>query len=502
MFFLDKIVENAKRYSWLPAIHCDGVVITYRTLLVQALSYANYLVGLNKKGLPCIILDNKSVQYIQAMLAAFFAGLIYTPINIDAPLKRNKILLQSIGRSVCLVGDISLTQLKKYLPCLYHSQILFTNFELFKLVESFGLHRDIALIEESNNELLSINKTFENDSNDFAYLMHTSGSTGNPKGVPITFDSLDVYLNSVSQLFKFRKFQNFAQICDLAFDLSLHEILLCFMHAGTLYLYDENRFSCLANFIVLHKIEQVMLVPSIAALVLKQANYLNIKLKHLCHIFLCGEVLPIIIAKKFQTLCVNALIVNLYGPTEVTIACSYHIYHDKNDYTGLNSVPIGIAFPSVNFSLSHEGELLINGEQVFSGYWPIQGNNNQALLSYGTGDQIIQHDKYGYCFLSRLDDQWQVKGMRIERMDVESALRDVLQLSDLYVVPLYQNQLIESLVVCLCSDIDIHRFEQNLRVYLPAVVFPLRQYQLDKVPRLSNQKIDYRGLQKLVAEYF
>lgn len=495
MHFLKRIMNAVNAFSNKMAVVTDDVNITYHQLFCTAYFISQQLsVYTGRHNRVCLVVANKSVSLYQSLLACFFSNLIYMPVNVHASLERNKKIVQMTGPDFIYIGDCQFDIACQFLCMLENKTVFILKLECYELFLQTALpHHFVLISAESDSEIVFNNIIFPSD-NDISYLFFTSGSTGIPKGVPITNKNLSSYIDSAFSLFRFTKADRVIQASDIAFDLSMHEILTAWCAGATLYLYDESTSFAVSNFICHHKITHAFFVPSAIPVLKNQCNYFSQNLASLKKIFFCGEVFPLSYARLLESIAPHAAIVNLYGPTEATIACTYHFYRKNGDYGNLQSVPIGFSFPTVSLTLSDEGELLIEGEQVFHGYWRLKSDDS-TIISYHTGDFVSFDARWGYIFQTRKDDQWQIQGYRIEKNEVEFALRSVLRVEDIYVMPQYhESNLSQKLLSFSTRKVDISQYKKQLASFIPASVIPHRCIQINKIPKLPNGKVDYKAL--------
>lgn len=494
MHFLKRIIQSVKLFSNKVAIVSGGINLTYLQLYRSAYSISQQLtVHTNRQNKVCLVITEKTISLYQSLLACFFSNLIYMPVNVNASLERNKTIAQIADPDFICIGDCRFDIACQLLCALEFKTVFVLKAELYSLLLNIGLPHHFILISSSTDSEMPFDDIIFSPENSISYLFFTSGSTGVPKGVPISNHNLSSYMDSIFSLFRFTEADRILQSSDIAFDLSLHEILTAWCVGAALYVYDDAISLGVANFIDAHKITHGFFVPSSIPVLEKQCAYFNLSLVSLKKIFFCGEVFPLSYAKILQRLAPRSTIVNLYGPTETTIACTYHFYRRNEDYGSLQSVPIGFAFPSVSLNLSHDGELTIEGDQVFLGYWPIS-SEDAAVISYHTGDYVSFDVRWGYIFHARKDDQWQIQGYRVEKNEVEYALRSVLRQDEIYVIPQYhESRLSQKLLAFSTAHLDMTKYKKQLASFIPTGVIPDCCIQIDSIPKLPNGKVDYKA---------
>lgn len=498
MHFLKRMMYSAKMFSNKVALVSGGVNLTYLQLCRAAYNTSQqFTVHTNRQNKVCLIIAQKSISLYQSLLACFFSNLIYMPVNVNASLARNKKIVKIADPDFICIGDCRFDMACHLLCVLEYKTVFVLNVEMYSLLLNTGLQHNFILISSHTDIETPCYDIIFSPEGDISYLFFTSGSTGVPKGVPISNHNLSSYIDSIFSLFRFTESDRVLQSSDIAFDLSIHEILTAWCAGATLYIYDDANSLGVSNFIDAHKITHGFFVPSSIPVLEKQCAYFKLSLLSLKKMFFCGEVFPLPYARILERIAPRSSIVNLYGPTETTIACTYHFYRKNEDYGSLQSVPIGFAFPSVTLNLSHDEELLIEGDQVFSGYWPLVSEDVSAI-SYHTGDYVSFDARWGYVFHARKDDQWQIQGYRIEKNEVEYALRSVLRQDEIYVIPQYhESSLSQKLLAFSTAHLDMTKYKKQLSSFIPIGVIPDCCIQINSIPKLPNGKVDYKAFYAL-----
>ena len=161
--------------------------------------------------------------------------------------------------------------------------------------------------------------------------------------------------------------------------------------------------------------------------------------------------------------------------------------------------------PNSHVKLSERQELIVFGNQISPGYFisestkknPFQKINN--ITFYYTGDIVDYDDVHGYVFLGRLDDQWQLQGLRIEKQEVENRLREVIGVDEIYVVAHRdKNNNTDYLVAFSTHSIHLDLYQLKLKSLLSPFAIPRDFIYEENIPRLCNGKINYKLLSELI----
>jgi non-ribosomal peptide synthetase component F len=337
---------------------------------------------------------------------------------------------------------------------------------------------------------------------DIAYIMYTSGSTGNPKGVPINHNNLAHYIQNISAIVKIVSDDKCTQLFDISFDLSVHDILLTWLNGACLCIPTAADALAPAKYIQQHTISVWFSVPSTVDIMqrlklLKPSAFPSIRLS-----LFCGEALAGKTIESWIDACPNSQCINLYGPTEATIACfSYNIKTQQ-----LNqpiTVPIGLPFGN-NTARLDAGELQLGGPQLTQGYINNAVKNQAAFTDnngqrwYKSGDNAeYQNDCYHH--LGRSDDQVKINGFRIELQEITHTLKKHAGHLNMRAIawPLNVPSKPPSLYLFIEGKKNIHTEEEiNLisKKNLAGYMQPKNIIWIESLPLNSNGKIDKKQL--------
>lgn len=338
--------------------------------------------------------NNKDFYTYSVVLACYVNGLAFSPLNFV-----------EINFSTSIPGIFT--------PhCFLTSKIgIESNDYSFQSVQN--------IIEKYKNTL-PIDLLFQPEGDRYAYVMQSSGSTGKQKAIPISYKNLDSYLDGVELITNFNATSIFAQTASLTFDLSIHDMFLCFRNRGGLLPLSASIAKLAPRFINEFKVEQIMAVPSFYELM----GSAQTPMPMVKNVFLCGEALRRETANMAKLMFPNANIFNFYGPTEATVAISYFDIRDSS--LDINSiVPIGRALPQSRLALTESGELLLGGKQIFEGYLNGSAENrfehHRGHKFFKSGD-LCRFDGNFYHFLGRIDFQIKYRGYRLELEGIEAIL--------------------------------------------------------------------------------
>ncbi len=370
---------------------------------------------------------------------------------------------------------------------------------------------------------------YRNDPRDTAYILFTSGSTGIPKGVPITHSNVAHFVSWATRYFGFSPEDRISGHPPLYFDLSVFDIFGTFAAGAQLHLVPHDLSLLpkrLAEYIVTSELTQWFSVPSLLTYMAKFDAIPSTGFPALKRLLWCGEVLPTPVLVYWMKRLPSVTFTNLYGPTEATIASSYHtIPRCPDDPTA--PIPIGIACDGEELLVLDErrrtvkpgetGDLYIRGVGLSPGYWHDPEKTRTAFLPnpnsgdpsdriYKTGDLArVDADGLVY-FLGRADSQIKSRGYRIELGEIETHLHALPHLKESAVVAITTDRF-EGATIC-CAYVPLPgakvtpaALRKELARSLPPYMLPSDWRAFDALPKNANGKIDRRQLKEDFRNY-
>lgn len=343
------------------------------------------------------------------------------------------------------------------------------------------------------------------DGVDNAYLMFTSGSTGVPKGVPISHANIDAFLRALLPSYPVGPGDTFSQATELVFDVSMFEIFMAWSSGACVRplsrLQAGNPVRCVDEL----GVTVWMSTPSLATLVLTADRAPAGSLGGLRHVAFCGEPLSERVAGYWRLAAPNATVDNLYGPTEATVACTMFRMPpgepmDLSEF-GSTTVPIGAPLPGVDCVLldadgtptTGTGELCVAGRQVFGGYLAKAADvflEREGRRWYRTGD-LATYRHGQLLHLGRLDTQVKVNGYRIELAEVELAVQRCLPGAMCGVVASTRSADTTGLVCFVAGRaVELAELRRLLADELPVYMLPTELRTVPSLPLNQNGKLD------------
>ncbi len=348
------------------------------------------------------------------------------------------------------------------------------------------------------------------------YILFTSGSTGEPKGVIITLGCLEHFLAWMLEEQKFVPLvESFLNTAPFSFDLSVMDLYCSLTTGGTLFSISRD---LVANPKMLYRAlassgtTTWVSTPSFVQMCLVEEKFAEGMLPRIRRFLFCGETLTAQTAARLFERFPQAQVWNMYGPTEATVATT-SVQIDHSILETYSTLPVGRAMPGTNVFVVNDdgvtlpanerGEIVIAGPNVSAGYL---GRPDLAAAvffehcgrrAYRTGDRGRFRDGLLF-FEGRMDSQLKLSGYRIEVGDVEANLLALPSVSDAVVTPVIKHGAVQSLAafVVLSSQTQASHFEltqslrQQLAERLPVYMLPRKFVFRDSFPLTANGKVD------------
>jgi len=365
----------------------------------------------------------------------------------------------------------------------------------------------------------------EPEADDTAYVLFTSGSTGVPKGVPVTHRSVDAFLRHVIERYELGPGCRVSQTFDLSFDLSVFDLFATWGSAATLVVPSRGELLAPARFVAGSSITHWFSVPSVVSVAAGLGQLTPGAMPGLRWSLFCGEALTVDQAASWQAAAPGSVLENLYGPTELTLSITqFRLDADTAKWPrpAGGTVPIGEVYPGHEAILIGEdgragdfGELCVRGPQRFAGYLDPANNTDRFIefdgtvgvpcgeraevpdrLWYRTGD-LVQRTADGFVHLGRIDHQVKVQGYRVELGEIEAALRTLAPVAEAVVVltrPTGRPPQLEAVYTGTRSGAG--ELDAGVRAVLPAHMVPRAYTWLERLPLNLNGKVDRAEIAK------
>ncbi|HVB47754.1 MAG TPA: amino acid adenylation domain-containing protein [Burkholderiales bacterium] len=459
---------------------------------------------------PIAVLADKSCQAIVAILAVLMSGNIYCPLDPKSPPARLARIVAKLGSGMLLYQRAKravLEQMGGAVGVPLEMEEIAGQLSRLGPVDLEALWADIAR---------HLARRIDSDP---CYVIFTSGSTGEPKGVTIAHRSVIDYIDWAVACYGVTDAERIGNQAPLFFDNSTLDLYLCFATGACLHIVPEALFSFplrLMQFLDQEGISTIFWVPSVLINVANTGVLDELRPRHLRKVLFAGEVMPVRQLNHWIERLPQALFSNLYGPTEITVDCTYFML--DGPYAG-NSLPIG--YPCRNSDVlvlgedgrqvgaEQAGELCVRGNSLALGYWNdpersaavfVQNpaHRNYRDLVYRTGDLVRRDERGCIFFIGRKDQQIKLHGYRIELGEIESAALRMDAIESCCAVLDRARERI-CLVVQGADRLDPGELRRCLADTLPKYMLPAEIRIVAAMPLTANGKIDRQKLLELVG---
>ncbi len=463
------------------------------------------------------ILAYRSLTAYLGILASLKAGKTYVPLNPKFPKDRNELIGRLAGFDTLIVGSECIEYLSQMSDLQINTYIFPENTQAE--IQHLNLGKAQIFTQENLSGNSSVPST-EIRPEQYAYLLFTSGSTGIPKGVPISHENVCGYIDYVKARYQTNENDRFSQTFDLTFDLSVHDMFLCWASGAALYVIPEKSVMAPAKFIKENELTVWFSVPSVGQMMarlgmLKPDAFPSLRLS-----LFCGEPMPLSLAEKWEKTAPNSLIENIYGPTEATIAITHYSWKRGEINKSLNGiVSIGKIFSSQEVCLineksektEQEGELCLGGTQITDGYWKNPEKTAQQFIKlpfsdniwYKTGDLVRKDTEGEFFYLSRIDFQVKIRGYRIELDEINHLIRQFTDNEWAYSVPFpVKEGIAENIYTFVHQSVTFTPLEiiAFCKTKLPDYMIPKNIIFIEDFPLNANGKVDILQLSQKLTQ--
>lgn len=515
------LTESAARLPEQEAIRYEGKGLNYGDLDRLSNQVARTLQSAGvRRGDRVGIYVHKSHASIVSLFGILKAGGVYVPLDPNAPAKRLAYISRNCDLKVLLTSTEQLTNM----PQLFSESARFET-----LVLTDDQQRDDVSLPESI-QVLSWNGVLAQDDRpmesvgvietDLAYILYTSGSTGDPKGVMISHRTIFTFINWCYETFHMSPKDRVTSHAPLHFDLSTFDIFATIKAGATVVLVPEKLSIFPVRLVKLlqdERITMTYLVPSILSLMVNYGELGRHDLTALRTILFAGEVFPIKYLRQLVAAISHVDYYNLYGPTETNVCTYYKVQLKDVDPECTQPVPIGIACENLEvFAVDEdgnlvtepgkEGELWVRGSGVAQGYWGDPEKTSKGFVrntfqpnfeerAYRTGDIVtLDSDGKNWRYAGRRDHMVKSRGYRIELGEIESALYgcDGVKEAAVVAVPddLIGNRLAAFIVPVEGKTLTVNDLQSFCGERLPRYMIPELIKFRDVLPKTSTGKID------------
>jgi len=503
-----EMIDKFSTYDKKIAYTYRDSTISFDTLKQKSDALSCYIIEEYKDDkTPIIVYGHKKAEMIICFLACVKAGHAYIPVDYTLPIERINNIIENSRAKLILSSE------------------KLDNSGLTQKILDLELINEIISRYSGNNPDIS----FRVKSDETYYIIYTSGSTGNPKGVQITMSALASFVKWGFNLIDKCKNGNtvFLNQAPYSFDLSVMDLYLSLTSGSTLHALDKDtmaNFSALFNEFENSDISIWVSTPSFAEMCLSDKKFNSELLPKLKLFLFCGEVLSNTCAKNLYQRFNRADVVNMYGPTESTVAVTaVTITNEMYESTE----PLTIGYVKENCSIliadtdgnylpeGEKGEMYIVGDSVSTGYYRNDELNKQKFSikeidgvkrrCYKTGDLGYFKEKLLY-YSGRADSQIKLNGYRIEIEDIENNIRKIDYIKNVVVIPKNEEGKIKYLIAVVVLNRDFEeanfkiglKIKKDLKVLIPDYMIPRKVDIIESLPMTANGKVNRKELMERI----
>lgn len=509
------LTQTAHRFPERIAVWAQGRTLTYQQLEERSNQLAHLLreSGIKKADRVGLYFP-KSIESVVSMLAVLKAGAVYVPLDPHSPVRRIEYIIENCGIKALITVAAKFEALT---PSVRDGHRLTV---LLDTTGNGAYHDGVMAWNQLSNFPHVRPPLCQSVETDLAYILYTSGSTGDPKGVMLSHRNALTFINWCAETFRIRPEDHLSNHAPLHFDLSVFDIYNSIQAGATVYMIPEDIAPfpvSLASFIETHGISVWYSVPSALIYLLLHGNLAHRNLERLRIILFAGEPFAIKYLRQLAEVLPGAELYNLYGPTETNV-CTFHRV-ERSTLADCDKLSIGKACANTEvFAVSEAdkpiepgevGELLVRGPSVTYGYWHDPGKTKKAVLEnrfqpnfcekvYRTGDLVTIDENGDYYYLGRIDNMVKSRGYRIELGEIESALYAHSAVKETAVVAIPDDEVGNRIKAFVSTDppgaLTKTDIQEHCAQRIPKYMIPELVEFCDSLPRTSTGKVDRKRL--------
>ena len=488
MQFLER---SAARLPDKTAVVEGAQTLSYTQLLNRGKAAGTALSSYIHPRKPTGVYMEKGIDALTAFLGIVYAGGCYSMLPPELPDRRLAQMQSVLSAEVIVTTQLLLQKARALFP---EARVL--------TIE--------ALCEAQSDEvhLQAVRRRMIDT--DPLYINFTSGSTGTPKGIAVAHRSVIDFIPCFTELFHITEQDRIANQAPFDFDVSVKDIYSALAVGATLVIVPRSLFSVpvrLLDYLCLTEVTTMIWAVSALCLITTFHGLDYRTPRSVDKILFSGEVMPQKALRDWRSHLPDAAFVNLYGPTEITCNCTYHVLQKDRDYS--EGIPIGTPFPNEDVFLLNDnnepintpgetGRIMVRGIALALGYYgmpektaasfiqnPLNGAYPETV--YETGDLGAYNESGELMYRGRRDGQIKYMGHRVELQEIESAMERIDGVDRCVCVFDAEKKRLKGYYV---GEIKPAELSAALHRELPLFMVPGYLGRLEAIPLTKNGKAD------------
>jgi len=497
---LSYLDESARSFPDKLALADDKSTVTFAQWQSMAQGLGTQIAQLTSGAMrrPVLVFVDRKIECLVGFMGVVESGNFYVPIDNKMPEAR-----------ICLIIEV-LNPIAAITVTARDAQVLQTigfGGAVIDFQEAVAHESDLVLLADIRSRVIDT---------DPLYAIFTSGSTGIPKGVVVSHRGVIDLVEWLVGRFGFNETDALGNQTPFYFDGSVKDIYICLKTGATLNVIGRKYFTFPKLLIqLLNERGITTILWATSAIVLVGNSHIlddNVP-RGLKRVFFAGEAMPAKQLKVWMSKLPTTQFVNLYGPTEITVDCTYYIV--DRDFGDDEYIPIGhpcenmqvLVFNEDNrlVGLDEPGELCVRGTGVALGYYNNKEKTREAFVQnplhdlyddkiYRTGDIVKYNSRGELEFVSRKDFQIKHNGNRIELGEIEVAVNALDGVTGAACIfDSEQDKIVLYYTTASGNELDIINLVKDR---LPKYMYPNMVIRLDAMPHNMNGKIDRIALKQ------